>query len=102
MTIDTTHLIISFVSLIIGVPIGWFTRGLVDRVDKNKDLKNFVIFVVTMIFVASVIMEMINPAYHMNPMMFGLMGTIVGFFVNFKGIIKPTGEVQNEKDNKSA
>lgn len=84
MMIDTTHLVISLVSGIVGFLLGFFFRNILGRDMESKDAKMIVLILVSTVWFASVIVEIVNPAYHTNPMVHGLMGSIVGFFYKFE------------------
>lgn len=85
---NTEHLILSIVSFLVGVLVGYIIRSLMDKSGYNKDMKTLVLLVVSFAWFMSMIVEVLNPAYHTNPMVHGLMGSIVGFFYNFKATPK--------------
>jgi hypothetical protein len=51
---------------------------------QSKNARMLVLLVVTAIWAISMVVELLNPAYHTNPMVHGLMGSIVGFFYKFE------------------
>ncbi len=87
------HLILSIISFLIGALVGYIIRGIVINSGKANDMKTFVLLIVSFAWFASVIVEILNPQYHTNPMIHGLMGSIVGFF--YKLDIKPKKNVKN-------
>lgn len=87
------YAVISLVSFIAGIAVGYFGRSVVDakiKTDSRTTASNFVLFVVTIIWALSVVEEAINPAYHTNPLIHGLMGVIAGYY--FKPFPKNDGE----------
>lgn len=85
---DIQHLTISLVSGSIGFILGYTTKYLFDKTGQGKDMKTLVLLVVSFIWFISMIVEILNPSYKTNPMVHGLMGSIVGFFYNFKATPK--------------
>ncbi len=73
--------IISFVSFVAGTIVGWFARGFIDKNISNKDSGNTaVLIIVSLVWMASVLVDIVSPAYETSPLLHGLMGAIVGFF----------------------
>jgi len=89
---DTTRLIIGIVSYLLGILTGIIIKSLIGNKITPKNDKWIVLLVVTSVWAASMIMELINPTYHTNPMVHGLMGSIVGFFYKFEA--KPKEDVK--------
>ncbi len=85
---DIQHLILSIISGLVGFLIGYLTRTFMDKTGQNRDMKTVVLLVVSFAWFMSMIVEILNPNYHTNPMVHGLMGSIVGFFYNFKATPK--------------
>lgn len=85
MTIEKT--ILSIISFMVGVLVGYIIRSVMARDLNGNDSKTLVLLLVSVAWFTSVIVEIINPVYHTNPMIHGLMGSIVGFFYKFE--LKP-------------
>lgn len=81
---DTSRLIIAVVSFVLGVLTGYIIRCLMVKDMKSQNSRMIVLLVVTVIWAISMVVELLNPAYHTNPMVHGLMGSIVGFFYKFE------------------
>lgn len=72
--------IVGITGYFLGIITGYFVR---DRLIKRSldDLGgNFVLYVVTMIWALSMIIDFLSPEYETNVLVHGLMGAIVGFF----------------------
>lgn len=89
---DSTRLFIGILSYLVGVVSGYLIKSLLIKDISTKNSRLFVLLVVTTIWTISMIVEISNPAYHTNPMVHGLMGSIVGFFYKFEP--KDTKEVK--------
>jgi len=83
----TDKIILSIISFSVGVLIGYLIRCYMARDLNASDNKTLVLLLVSVAWFVSVIVEIINPVYHTNPMIHGLMGSIVGFFYKFE--LKP-------------
>lgn len=90
MNFDQT--ILPIVSFLVGVLVGWVAHTIVVKNGDKDNAKTFILLVVSVAWFASVIVEILNPEYHTNPLMHGLMGSIVGFFYNFKATPKEDGK----------
>lgn len=77
---------VAIVSYLLGVTTGYYGCGIVSK--KNMidgiDSRNFVIAVVSIGWIASVLVEVVNPAFKTNVLLHGLMGAIVGYFFKKK------------------
>lgn len=72
--------IISYVAgLLTGIAAERFihSRGMSDS---QKQDGNIVLLVVTIVWAASMLVDIISPDYETSPLVHGLMGAIVGFF----------------------
>ena len=83
----TDKLVLSIISFAVGVLAGYLIRCIMARDLNANDNKTLVLLLVSVAWFTSVIVEIINPVYHTNPMIHGLMGSIVGFFYKFE--LKP-------------
>lgn len=73
--------IVSFASFVAGIVLGWFSRGFIDKNIKNKDSGNtLVLIIVSLVWMTSVLVDIVSPTYETSPLLHGLMGAIVGFF----------------------
>lgn len=79
----TDKIVLSIISFAVGVLIGYLIRSLMRRDLNSDDNKTLVLLLVSVAWFVSVIVEIVNPVYHTNPMIHGLMGSIVGFFYKF-------------------
>lgn len=72
----------ALVSFMLGLVVGYAGRGMLEKEIKKGevDYRNFVLIVVSLGWFTSVVYEIINPEFHTNPLVHGLMGAIVGFF----------------------
>lgn len=90
MNLNLNSITISIVSAVIGFILGYFTRMIMDKSGSSRDMKTVVLIIVCAAWLTSMVVEFINPEYHTNPMVHGLMGSIVGFF--YKIDIKKKGK----------
>lgn len=80
-------LTIAIVSYLLGIVTGYYGCEIVGsklRINGGIDYRNFVIIIISIGWIASVLVEIINPAYATNPLIHGLMGGIVGYFFKQK------------------
>ena len=86
----------AIIGFIFGFFIGYLVRGLIDLEvtrgagDKKKtffevttsvgSFRMFILTIVSMVWVVSMATELLNPTYHVSPLVHGLMGAIVGYF----------------------
>jgi formate-dependent nitrite reductase membrane component NrfD len=70
------------IAYLLGVASGYMLRDVLCRHYENVKNKEhiFVLFIVTIIWAASVVADILSPAYDTNPLIHGLMGSIVGFY----------------------
>jgi len=80
----TDKIILSIISFAVGILIGYIIRSSMSRDLNANDNKTLVLLLVSVAWFVSVIVEIVNPVYHTNPMIHGLMGSIVGFFYKFE------------------
>lgn len=78
------QLVIGIVSYVLGVITGYLVRTFVGKDTETRNGRMIVLLVVTAIWATSMAVELLNPVYHTNPMVHGLMGSIVGFFYKFE------------------
>ena len=79
----TSQIITTFVSYFLGMISGFVIKTVIKDKFKSVDYKNIVLIVVSIMWTLSVAVEIINPTYKTNPLIHGLMGSIVGFFYKF-------------------
>ncbi len=90
-------LIISVITFIAGVIVGFFGRGIFNKSDSSENRANtFVLVVVTLIWATSVLIDIASPTYETSPFIHGLMGAIVGFF------FKPWQSSSGDKTSRNA
>jgi len=71
-------IVVGIVSWLVGIVMGFILGRLkFFQHQKNSDI---VLLAVTVVWVISMIVELINPAYKTSPLVHGLMGMIAGFF----------------------
>ena len=71
---------LSVVSAALGFIFGFLTKSvMVKRVDP-KQSETFVLIAVTVMWVVSVAVDLINAEYQTSPLVHGLMGATVGFY----------------------
>lgn len=76
--------LLSIISFTLGTVFGWFLKTCLLKDIKDNDARIFVLVVVSIMWLASVATELVNPTYKTSPFIHGLMGSIVGFFYTFK------------------
>lgn len=82
------HFAISVISYFIGFLSGFFvSQKLGDKLTESS-YKTLVLVLVSVMWTISVAFEIVNPAYKTNPMIHGLMGSIVGFFYTLSPKVK--------------
>ena len=81
---DLSRIIMSVVAYVAGIATGYILKTMIIKEASARDYKTIVLLVVTTIWTISMLVEIVNPAYHTNPMVHGLMGSIVGFFYKFE------------------
>ena len=81
---DTSRILIGAISYLLGIGTGYAIKSAIGKNFNTSNSKLIVLLVVTTIWTVSMIVEIANPAYHTNPMVHGLMGSIVGFFYKFE------------------
>lgn len=81
---DITRIFVSIIAYAAGIVTGYILHGMVAKESSARDYKTVVLLVVTVVWTISMLVEIANPAYHTNPMVHGLMGSIVGFFYKFE------------------
>lgn len=79
---ENTSLIIGVVTFILGNITGYFLHDFFKKsLMMNEDnSKNLLLLSVTVIWVISMLVSIINPAYQVPVAVHGIMGVIVGFF----------------------
>jgi len=75
---------ISIISYFLGLISGGFISQKIGNKLNEASYKTLVLVLVSVMWTISVAFEIVNPAYKTNPMIHGLMGSIVGFFYTFK------------------
>jgi len=87
---NTTSLIIGILTFIIGNISGYFLHDFFKKsLMMNEDgSRNLLILSVTIIWVMSMLVSLVNPAYQVPVPVHGLLGIIVGFFFYKKGMTK--------------
>jgi len=76
-----SSLIIGITSYTAGLLSGYFLRGTIkEKVLLAENGNTLVLTVVTLIWAASMLVDIISPEYTTSPLVHGLMGAIVGFF----------------------
>lgn len=81
---NLANVLISIISFCLGTIFGWFLKSFILKDIKDNDARIFVLVVVSIMWLASVATELVNPSYKTSPFVHGLMGSIVGFFYTFK------------------
>ena len=79
-----TQIITALVSYLLGVLTGYLIRNALKESINPNNAKTIVLLVVSIMWTLSVAVEIINPVYKTNPLIHGLMGSIVGFFYKFE------------------
>jgi len=78
----TTQIIQAVISYLLGLVTGYVLRDVLfkhyDNV-KNKE-HIFVLLMVTIVWASSVVADILSAEYDTNPLIHGLMGSIVGFY----------------------
>ena len=72
------------ISFLLGVVTGFVANNLVKSKIDDSSYKNIVLLVILVMWTLSVAVELVNPTYKTNPLIHGLMGSIVGFFYKFE------------------
>lgn len=74
---------IAIISFLLGNVSGFFISRYMTKnmniFDQNKRI-NFLIIVVSIVWVISVLVDIASPQYETSPFIHGIMGAIVGFF----------------------
>lgn len=81
----TIFLLASIIVFAIGIIIGWQTST-VENVFTQSNLQIVVGILVTIMWVASIVAEIIIPTYTVSVLVHGLMGAIVGYLFSEDGI----------------
>lgn len=71
---------ISVVSVGMGFILGFLTKSAMVRRIDSKQSETFVLVAVTVMWVISVAVDLLNADYQTSPLIHGLMGAIVGFY----------------------
>lgn len=75
-------IIIGIITFLLGAAFGYFTHDFMKKsllMDENSS-KNLLLLAVTVIWVISMLVSIINPTYQVPIAVHGIMGAIVGFF----------------------
>lgn len=93
MTFDYTNLAIAVLFFFFGNISGYLLHDRMQKVFNmsEENSKNFLLVSVTLIWAASMIVDVISPVYDVPVAVHGLMGAIVGFF-----FYKPGNGKKNE------
>lgn len=82
-----TPQLISFTILVLIIACGAFIAGYMTRDLRllltgniNQDNGTVVLYVVSIVWAVSMLVDIISPTYETSPLVHGLMGAIVGFF----------------------
>lgn len=82
MDAGTSNIIFGFIGFVIGAITGYFGHDIMKKtlqIDEANS-KNFLLFVVTIVWAVGMIVGIVNPAYQVPIPVHALMGAIVGFF----------------------
>lgn len=74
---------VATISFLIGNVSGFFISKMISKNVKGFDQDqriNYLIIVVSLMWVASLIVDILSPQYETSPLVHGIMGAIVGFF----------------------
>jgi uncharacterized membrane protein YfcA len=77
---NTSYIVTAIFSYVVGIISGVFLAPLLKNNFKETNYKSVVLLVVSVMWTISVAVEIANPEYKTNPLIHGLMGSIVGFF----------------------
>jgi len=82
MNEPTSSLIIGLVTFLLGNVSGYLLHDFMKKSlqIEESNSKNFLLFVVTIIWAISMIVGIVNPSYEVPVAVHGLMGAIIGFF----------------------
>lgn len=83
MVLNMSQIITAIISYLLGILTGYVIRGCIKDDLMTKNAKTIVLLVVSIMWTLSVAVEILNPQYKTNPLIHGLMGSIVGFFYKF-------------------
>jgi uncharacterized membrane protein YoaK (UPF0700 family) len=72
-------LIIAIVSFVAGNITGYVLHRVLDK-DKKQSNSTFLLTMVVLVWAVSVLAGIINTSYETNPIMHGIVGTLVGFY----------------------
>lgn len=77
---NITSFAISIISYVLGFLSGIFISKRIGSKANEANYKTLVLVLVSVMWTISVAVEIVNPEYKTNPLIHGLMGSIVGFF----------------------
>jgi len=81
---EITNIILSIISFSLGFISGLIVSSYFKKHLDQDRYKNIVLIVIVVMWATSVAVEIVNPEYKTNPLIHGLMGSIVGFFYKFE------------------
>ena len=81
------QIIIAVVFFVVGFMLGWVSRDKLDGRFEKLNQSFFVSVIITLLYSASVVAEIVNPVYHTPPYLHGIMGIVAGYFFK-RGIEK--------------
>lgn len=84
--IGTANAVLGIVTFVLGIVVGYLGHDFMKKsLSMNEDnSKNLLILCVTVVWVISMIVSVVNPNYQVPIPVHGIMGAIVGFFF-YKG-----------------